>query len=187
MPNQETPSIKVWHIKQLLRYKAVVRSGVSSSPIRSEVFDGGKGRIFGGGARGVGGIVLVFVRREFVIVVGLNGIGDGFAPSIGAKGADVLMLGELDRLEHGLGEIGKGRSGFGLIAALGDGGEEAAEGGVEIASGKILTGKEIRDVATDFFGGGGFGGFRGVESAERGAAGRARRTAAATVGEGEGA
>jgi hypothetical protein len=68
---------------------------------------------------------------------------------------------------------------------LGYGGEEAAEGGVEIAGGEIFAGEEVGDVAAEVFGGEGLGFFAGVEVAEVGMFGGAGSAAAAAVGEGE--
>ena len=49
----------------------------------------------------------------------------------GVGGAGVRLLGEMDALDHDLGEIGEGAGGFGRDVAAGGGGEEASESGVE--------------------------------------------------------
>ena len=72
---------------------------------------------------------------------------DGFAPGIGAVGVDVFVLGEGQGLDEGLAEIGEGGGGFGFQLALGDSGEEASEGGTEIARGHKAAGKGARGLA----------------------------------------
>src|SRR5229473_785380 len=59
---------------------------------------------------------------------------------------DVFVLGEVQGLDERLAEIGEGGGGFGLHLTLGDSGEEASEGGAEIASGHIAAGKVIGDI-----------------------------------------
>ena len=46
-----------------------------------------------------------------MVEVLVDGVADGIAPIIGAKGVDVFVLGELDGLDEGLGEIGDGSGG----------------------------------------------------------------------------
>jgi len=83
-----------------------------------------------------------------------------------------------------LAEISEGGGGFGLHLTLGDGGEEASEGGAEIAGGHIVAGKVIGDVLTGGFGGKGLRILAGVEPAEvrMGGPGSA---ALAAIGKGE--
>jgi transposase InsO family protein len=76
------------------------------------------------------------IRRRFgwrrgvsVIKVLADGIANGLAPGVGAEGVDVLVLGEMDGLDEGLGEIGDGSGGARFDIAADDGREEAAEGG----------------------------------------------------------
>ncbi len=104
--------------------------------------------------------------REEVVVVALDGIADGLAPRVGVEGVDVLVLGKMDGLNEGLGEIGEGASGARLDVTAGYAGDEAAEGGAEIAGGEVWTGKEIREFAGEFIGGAGLGVFAGVVEAE---------------------
>ena len=59
---------------------------------------------------------------------------DGAAPGVGAEGVDVFVLGEGNGLQQGLAEIGEGGGGFGFYLTLGYSGEEASEGGAEIAA-----------------------------------------------------
>ena len=80
-------------------------------------------------------------------VVLCEGIAEGFLPVFGAAGVGELVLGELDGLKESLGEVGESPSGLGLDVALDDGGEEAAEGVAEVASGEVLARKEIGYVA----------------------------------------
>ena len=47
-------------------------------------------------------------RREAVAVIGVHGVDDGVAPVFFAAGADEFILGEMESLEHGLGEEGEG-------------------------------------------------------------------------------
>jgi hypothetical protein len=84
-----------------------------------------------------------------------------------------------------LAEIGEGGGGFGLHVALGDGGEEASEGGAEIAGGQEGAGKVIGDVFAGFLASEGLRFLAGVEGTV-GMAGLARNTAVAAVDEREG-
>src|SRR5260370_2455510 len=70
---------------------------------------------------------------------------DGFAPSVGVVGVDVFVLGEGQDLDEGLAEIGEGGGGFWFHLTLGDSGEEASEGGGEVAGGPEAAGKVICD------------------------------------------
>jgi len=79
-----------------------------------------------------------------MVEVLVDGIADGPAPPVGAEGVDVFLLGKMDGLGESLGEIGEGAGGAGLNVATDDSGQEAAEGGGEIAGGEVLAGEEIR-------------------------------------------
>ncbi len=114
-----------------------------------------------------------------------DGIADGLAPGVGAEGVDVLVLGKRGGLGESLGEIGEGAGGAGLNVAADDGEQEAAEGGAEIAGGKVLAGGEIGQFAGEFIGGAGLGVFAGVVGAEVGMVGAAGSAALAAVGESE--
>ena len=114
-----------------------------------------------------------------------DGIADGLAPGVGAEGVDVLVLGKRDGLGESLGEIGEGAGGARLNVAADDGGQEAAEGGAEIAGGKVLAGEEIGQFAGEFIGGAGLGVLAGVVGAEVGMMGGAGSAALAAVGKGE--
>jgi len=94
------------------------------------------------------------------------GSADGFAPVIRAEGIDVFALGEVQGLDERLAEIGEGGGCFGFHLALGDGGEEASEGGAEIAGGEIAAGKVIGDILAGFLASEGSGLLAGVERAE---------------------
>src|SRR5229473_4732677 len=111
------------------------------------------------------------------------GLADGFAPSVGVVGVDVFVLGEGQDLDEGLAEIGEGGGGFGFYVALGDGGEEASEGGGEVAGGHEAAGKVIGDVLAGFPAGEGLRFLAGVEGAEIGIAGLAWKVAAVDEGE----
>ncbi len=113
------------------------------------------------------------------------GLADGFAPGVGVVGVDVFVLGEGQDLDQGLAEISEGGGGFALHVTLGDGGEEASEGGTEIAGGHKGAGKVIGDVLAGGLAGEGLRFLAGVEGAEGGMAGLARNAAVAAVDEGE--
>jgi hypothetical protein len=70
-----------------------------------------------------------------VVVVGVYGGADGFAPAFGAEGVDVFVLGDMDGLQLGLEHVGDGAGESGLYIAADNGGDEACEGGAEIAGG----------------------------------------------------
>ena len=91
---------------------------------------------------------------------------DGFAPGIGAEGVDVFVLGEVQSLDEGLAEIGEGTGRFRFHLALGDSGEEASEGGAEIAGGHVAAGKVIGDFLAGFVASEGLRFLTGVEGAE---------------------
>ena len=114
-----------------------------------------------------------------------DALADGVAPIIGAKGVDVFVLGELDGLDEGLGEIGEGASGARFYIALEDGGEEAAECGAEIVGGQVVAGEAIGEFAGEFTGGAGPGFLAGVLEAEVGMLGGAGSAALAAVGKRE--
>src|SRR5262249_28646820 len=80
-----------------------------------------------------------------------DGGAEGAAPGFGAEGVDVFVLGELDGLDEGLGEVGEGGGGFGVDFALGDGGEEAAESGVEIMGRNIVAGEVLGEFPAELF------------------------------------
>ncbi len=106
---------------------------------------------------------------------------DGFAPGICAVGVDVFVLCEGQGLDEGLAEIGEGGGGFGLYVTLGDSGEEASEGGAEIAGGHEAAGKVIGDVLAGFLAGKFLCLLAGMEGAEIGMAELAGNTAVAAV------
>ena len=120
---------------------------------------------------------------EAVVVVGVDAVADGFAPAVGAEGVDVFVLGEVDGLHQGLGEIGDGAGEFGIYVAADDGGNEAGEGGAEIAGRKIVAREEAGEILAEFFSGLGAGFFLGVIEAEMGMVAGARSAAAAAIGE----
>jgi hypothetical protein len=115
-----------------------------------------------------------------------EGGGHPVTPGIGAEGVDVFVLGELDGLIQSLAEIGEGGGGFGFDVAFGDGGEDAGQGGAEIAGGEITAGEERGYVAADLLGGEGLRFPLGVEAAKARVASETRSTAATAIGEGKG-
>ncbi len=61
--------------------------------------------------------------REEVVVVGVDGVADGFAPAVRAERVDVFLLGDMDGLQEGLGQVGDGAGGFGFYIAADNGGD----------------------------------------------------------------
>src|SRR6266403_5100643 len=124
----------------------------------------------------------------FVLLSAGRGEGGGHhvTPGIGAEGVDVCVLGEMDGLIQSLAEIGEGGGGFGFDLTLGDGGEDAGQGGAEIAGGEITAGEERGYVAADVLGGEGLRFPLGMEAAEARVASEPRSAAATAIGEGEG-
>ncbi len=122
----------------------------------------GRCGLFGSG----GGLFGFGVGREAVVVVAFDGIADGFAPAVGVEGVDVFLLGDVDGLQEGLDQVGDGAGGSGFYIAANDGGDEACQGGAEIAGGEVVTGKEVGQVFAEFFCGAGPGFFLGVVEAE---------------------
>ncbi len=121
-----------------------------------------------------------------VVGVGVDGGTDGIAPGIGTEAVAVFVFREMDALDHDLAEIGEGARGFGRDVATSGGGEEASEGGVEIAGGEVMAGEEMGDFAAEALVGLRLVEFAGVETTEQRMAGLARRAAVAAVGEAEG-
>ena len=81
-------------------------------------------------------------------------------------------------------EIGEGGGCFGFHLALGYGGEEASEGGAEVAGGHVAAGKVIGDVLAGFLARKGLRVLAGVERAEVRMVG-AGSAALAAIGKGE--
>jgi hypothetical protein len=61
-----------------------------------------------------------------------------------ARGADELMLSELDGLHQGSGEAGDRGSGFAFDLAIGDAGQEAGDSFAEIVAGDVISGQRKR-------------------------------------------
>jgi len=134
-------------------------------------------RLRGRGLFGFGG------GREAVVVVVVDGVVDGFAPSIGAEGFAIFVLGVVDSLHESLGEIGDSVGGSGLDITADNSGDESRQGGTEIAGGKVVAGEEVGEVFTECFGGANSGFFLGVVEAEVRMVGGARSAATAAIGE----
>src|SRR5713101_2643364 len=119
---------------------------------------------FGLGASGLG----FGVGREEVVVVGLDGVADGFAPAVRAEGVDVFVLGDVDGLHESLDQVGDGVGGLGFYIAAHNGGDEACQGGAELAGGEVVAGEEVGQAFAEFLCGAGAGLFLGVVEAETG-------------------
>jgi hypothetical protein len=81
--------------------------------------------------------------REAVVEVVVDGVADGFAPAVGVESVDVFVLGDVDGLQESLHQVGDGVGGFGLYIAADHGGDEACQGGAEIAAGEVVAGEEV--------------------------------------------
>jgi hypothetical protein len=119
-------------------------------------------------------------------VVAVDGIADGFAPAVRAEGVDVFVLPDVDGLHESLGQVGDGAGGSGFYIAADYGGDEACQGGAEIAAGDVVAGEEVGQVFAEFFRGAGAGFFLGVVEAEVGMLGDARSATTAAIGESKG-
>ncbi len=76
-------------------------------------------------------------------MVVVDGIADGLAPGVGAESVDVFVLGEVNGLHERLGQVGDGAGGSGFYITADNGGDEASQGGAEIAGGEVVAGEEI--------------------------------------------
>src|SRR6266849_10739809 len=139
------------------------------------------------GGLGLGwfGLLGFRVGREAVVVVGLDGIADGLAPGVRAEGVDVFVFGEVNGLHESLDHIGDSVGGFGFYLAAYNGGDEACQGGAEIAGGEVVTGEEVVQLFAEFLRGAGAGFFLGVVGAEAGIVSGARSAATAAIRESE--
>jgi hypothetical protein len=54
--------------------------------------------------------------REAVVIVAGDGVADGFAPAVSAKGVDVFVLGEVDGLQLGLEHVATVRASLGFMS-----------------------------------------------------------------------
>jgi len=95
------------------------------------------------------------------------------------------VLREVDGLHESLGQVGNGAGGFGFYIAADNGGDEACQGGAEIAGGEVVAGEEVVQVFAEFLRGAGAGFFLGVVEAEAGIFAGARGAATAAIGEGK--
>ena len=121
--------------------------------------------------------------RKAVVIVTSDRVVDGLAPAVGAEGVDVFVLGEVDGLQESLGQVGNGARGSGFYIAAEDGGDEASQGGGEIAGGKVVAGEEVSQVFAKCLGGLGSGFLLGVVRAEAGIVAEARGAATAAIRE----
>ena len=122
---------------------------------------------------------------EAVAVVGVHGFDDSEAPIFFAAGGDEFVLGEVESLEHGLGEVGEGAGGARFYVAASYGDEDATEGGVEVVGGEIFAGEEVGEVFGEVFVGAELGFLLGVVETEVGTGGDAGSAAGAAVVERE--
>jgi len=122
-------------------------------------------------------------RGEAVVVVAVDGVADGLAPAVGAERVDVFVLGDMDGLHECLDEVGDGVGGFGFYITADNGGDEACQGGAEIAGGEVVAGEKVGQILAEFFRGAGSGLFLGVVEAEVGMFGGARGAATAAIRE----
>ncbi len=121
--------------------------------------------------------------REAVVAVAVDGGADGIAPGVGAEGVDVFVLGEVDGLHESLRQVGDGMGGFGFYLAADNGGDEASQGGAEIAGGEVVAGEEVGQVFAEFLFSAGLGFFFCVVEAEVGLLAVAGRAATAAIRE----
>jgi hypothetical protein len=120
-----------------------------------------------------------------VVVVFVYGVAEGIAPAVSAERVDVFVLGEVDGLQKSLRQVGDGAGGSGFYVAADNGGDEASEGGGEIAGGEVVGGEEVVQVFAERFFGEGAGFFLGVVEAEEGILAGAWGAATAAIRERE--
>ncbi len=116
------------------------------------------GRIIGAGGIGVGFIVGGHGGRGglgFGLEVGNvegQGILNMFGPAT-SEGFDVFLFGKTLGLNQEVAEVGEGGDGLGLEEALGAGGEEQGNGGVEVGGGEDFGVEDLSDLAAGLLGG----------------------------------
>src|SRR5438046_9775176 len=76
---------------------------------------------------------------------------------------NVFVLPDVDRLQESLGQVGDGASGSGFYIAADNCGDEACQGGAEIAGGGGVAGKKVGQVLAGFRWGPSGGSLLGVE------------------------
>jgi len=123
--------------------------------------------------------------RIFVVRVQFDGLADGCAPAVSAEGIDVFVLGDVNGLYQALDHVGDGAGESGFYIAANDGGDEAREGGAEIAGGEVVAGEEVGKIFGEFLGGLDAGLLLSVIEAEVRMTSAARSAAAAAIGETE--
>ncbi len=94
-------------------------------------------------------------------MVVVDRVTDGLAPAVGTEGVDIFLLGEVDGLQESLGQVGDGAGGSGFYITAEDGGDEAPQGGAEIA-GRVVAGEEVGQVFAERLRGMGASFFLGV-------------------------
>ena len=139
---------------------------------------GGLGlRLEGFGLFGFGG------GRAEVVVATVDGVADGFAPGVCAESVDVLVLGDVYSLQESLGQVGDGAGGSGFDIAAEDGGNEASQGGAEVAGGEVVAGEEVGQVLAEIICGAGASFFLGMVETEVGLLAGTRGAATAAIRE----
>jgi len=123
--------------------------------------------------------------REEVVVVAFDRIADGLAPVVGVESLTIFVLGDVDGLQESLGHVGDGAGDPRFYIAADNGGDEASQGGAEIAGGEVVAGEEVGQVFAERLRGAGAGFFLGVVEAEMGIFAGARGAATAAIRERE--
>ena len=141
---------------------------------------------FGSGSAGGGLFGFEVGRRKAIVVIAFDGVADGFAPAVGAEGVDIFVLGDVDGLHKSLGQVGDGAGRPGFYIAADHGGDEARQGGAEIAGGEIVAREEVGEVFAEGLGGPGADFLLGVVEAEVGMVANAGSAATAAIREREG-
>jgi len=93
------------------------------------------------------------------------------------------VLGDVDGLQESLGQVGDGAGGSGFYITADHCGDEASQGGAEIAGREVVAGEEVGEVFAEFLRGAGAGFFLGVIEAEASVVADARGAATAAIRE----
>jgi len=125
------------------------------------------------GGAGLKAVATMGSRGEAVVVVAVDGVADGFPPAAGVEGVDVFVLGDVDGLQEGLGQVGNGAGDLGFYIAADYGG----------ASGEVVAGEVVGQVLAETLSGAGSGFFLGVVEAEVGIIADAGSAATAAIRE----
>src|SRR5713101_5634961 len=121
--------------------------------------------------------------RGEVGAVGVDGSAGGVSPAPGGEGLTIFVLGDVDGLQESLGQVGDGAGGSGFYITADHCGDEASQGGAEIAGREVVAGEEVGEVFAEFLRGAGAGFFLGVIEAEASVVADARGAATAAIRE----